>query len=219
MKINDDSVQKIVQAQLMGQIMKQSFGDSMPFQIALQSMMKAMSESNTDFSKLGLGDIDLNSLSGLSGVGSLGSLNSEIQGIKQSAVTGNGDINEAVENAAKKYGIDKSLIMAVIKQESSFNPEAKSSAGAMGLMQLMPGTAQEMGVSNPYDVDQNIDGGTRYLKNLLDMYAGSKELALSAYNAGPGTLSARKVDSKDEIGRLPSETRDYVSKVMKYYGK
>ena len=104
--------------------------------------------------------------------------------------------------------------MAVIKQESGFNPKSTSGAGAMGLMQLMPGTAKELGVSDAYNVEQNVDGGTKYLKGLLDMYGNTKELALAAYNAGPGTLQNRGVKDVSDISRLPNETRDYVQKVI-----
>lgn len=216
MQINN--VEQMLQIQLMSQMlqqMQQSSGDSNTFQVALESMMQAMensnSNSNTDLSMLGLADFDNSS----------GSINGISDGLSSSnnLSTPNTSIEDAVDKAAKKYNVDKPLIEAVIKQESSFNPAAKSSAGAMGLMQLMPGTAQAMGVDNPYDVEENVDGGTHYLRNLLDMYAGSKELALSAYNAGPGTLAARNVDSTDEISKLPNETKNYVSKVMKYYGK
>jgi len=109
--------------------------------------------------------------------------------------------------------------MAVIKQESDFDPNSTSHAGAQGLMQLMPGTARELGVTDPYDIEQNIDGGTKYLKSMLEMYSNSKQLALAAYNAGPGTLRRRGVDTVEEISKLPTETQDYVKKVMKYYGK
>lgn len=210
MQINN--VEQMLQIQLMTQMlqqMQQSSGDTNTFQVALQSVMQAMENSNTGLSTLGLGDLD--------------NVNGNIDNISNiigdNVDSANTSIDDAVNKASKKYNVDKSLIEAVIKQESSFNPEAKSSAGAMGLMQLMPGTAQAMGVDNPYDVEENVDGGTHYLRDLLNMYAGSKELALSAYNAGPGTLTARSVDSKDEISKLPNETKNYVSKVMKYYGK
>lgn len=216
MQVNN--VEQMLQIQLMNQMlqqMQQSTGNSGTFQVALESIMQAMQKNNTDLSKLGLGD--LGSLS--TDFNNIGNNIESSTGTSGSISSGSGSIEEAVNTASKKYNIDKSLIEAVIKQESSFNPNAKSSAGAMGLMQLMPGTAKEMGVDSPYSIEENVDGGTHYLKNLLDMYAGSKELALSAYNAGPGTLLARGVDSKEEINKLPSETKNYVSKIMKYYSK
>lgn len=167
----------------------------------------------------GLSGLNLASLAGGSSQQNQQVLNSFISGIKDDVSSGNMTIDQAVEKAANKYGVDKNLIMAVIKQESSFNPDATSSAGAMGLMQLMPGTAEELGVTNAYDIQQNVDGGTKYLKNLLDMYGNCKELALAAYNAGPNTLASDHVDNASEIDRLPSETRNYVSQIMKNYGK
>ena len=111
---------------------------------------------------------------------------------------------------AKKYGVDPNLIKAMIKKESGFDPNAVSKKGAQGLMQLMPGTAKDMGVTDPSDPRQNIEGGTKYIKQQLDKY-DSLEEALAAYNAGP-----RRVD---EYGGVPpfSETQKYIKDVSKYY--
>ncbi|CAB1262344.1 lytic transglycosylase domain-containing protein [Clostridium sp. HV4-5-A1G] len=212
----DKNIQKVLQLEFMTEIFKQAFENQDSFQLVMESLTKALSDSsgNIDISKLSLDDEDLSKL----GYGGGQRLNNIYNSVRDDVKSGNSSIDEAVESASRKYGVDKNLIMAVIKQESGFNPQAKSSAGAMGLMQLMPGTASELGVTNPYDVEQNVDAGTEYLRNMLNMFGNSKELALAAYNAGPGTLKNRGVNSSSDIVKLPYETRNYVQKVMQYYG-
>jgi soluble lytic murein transglycosylase-like protein len=125
-----------------------------------------------------------------------------------------GRYDELVQEHATKQSLRPELVRAVIQVESGYNARATSPVGAMGLMQLMPQTARELGVLDPYDPADNIGGGTRYLRRLLDRYDGDEELALAAYNAGPGAV--------DKYGRqIPPyrETRDYVRKVGSSAGK
>ncbi|SKA91729.1 Soluble lytic murein transglycosylase [Caloramator quimbayensis] len=129
------------------------------------------------------------------------------------------NISDAIKKASQKYNVEESLIKAVIDVESSFNPMAVSKAGAQGLMQLMPQTQKSLGVDNPFDVLENIDGGTRYLRTLLDAFSGNKELALAAYNGGIGRMKKLGVDSVEEIQKMPKETQSYISKVLKEYSK
>jgi Transglycosylase SLT domain len=128
--------------------------------------------------------------------------------------TSNRSIDSLIEAAAARNGIDKRLMMAVMKQESSFNPRATSYKGACGLMQLMPATAARFGVRNIYDPEQNIEGGARYLRFLLDTFGGSVELALAGYNAGEGAVMKYG-------NRIPpyAETQDYVRKISAHYAR
>lgn len=126
-------------------------------------------------------------------------------------------IENAISTASRKYGVDENLIRSIIKVESDFNPNCESSAGAKGLMQLMPENCQSLGITNPFDINQNIDGGTRHIKEYLDKYKGNTEMALMAYNGGPTRMSRRGVKSVEDIYLMPKETQKYVPKVMKYY--
>lgn len=119
-----------------------------------------------------------------------------------------------IAHAAKKQGVDQALVHAVVRVESNFRPLVISPKGAIGLMQLMPGTARQLGVRNPADPVQNLLGGTLYLKNLIDKFGGNLSLALAAYNAGAGNVS--------RFGNhIPpfKETRNYVNQVLAFYSR
>ncbi len=118
------------------------------------------------------------------------------------------DLKLLAQKSADRYGVNASLVNSVINAESGFNPKAVSKAGAEGLMQLMPDTAKDLGVTDPFDPAQNVDGGVRYLKDMLHRYSNNVPLALAAYNAGPGA-----VDKAQGIPDYP-ETQDYVRKVL-----
>lgn len=125
------------------------------------------------------------------------------------------EILSTVDKYSAKYGVDKNLVLAIIKHESNFDPNVVSSAGAKGLMQLMDFNSEAYGLTNPFDIDQNINAGVQHIKSYLDLYDGNVELGLMAYNAGPGTVSRRGVKSIDDLYKMPQETQNYVTKIMK----
>ncbi|KSU84866.1 Transglycosylase SLT domain-containing protein [Fictibacillus enclensis] len=121
------------------------------------------------------------------------------------------DIHQLIDQISSKYNMNPALISSIVQHESGFNPMSKSPAGAMGLMQLMPETARSLGVRNPYHAEDNLEGGIKYIKQLLDMYHGDEKLALAAYNAGPGNVAKYR-------GIPPfKETQSYVAKVLHTY--
>jgi soluble lytic murein transglycosylase len=120
-------------------------------------------------------------------------------------------LDELIRSASGRYNVDADLVRAVIKTESDFNTNARSNKGAMGLMQLMPDTARLHNVSDAYDPNENVEGGVRHLRMLLERYQGDLELSLAAYNAGAGAV--------EKHGGIPpyNETREYVRKVLRFY--
>ncbi len=116
-----------------------------------------------------------------------------------------------IDKVAQKHGVDEKLVRALVRQESGFNPNATSHCGAMGLMQLMPATAKSLGVTDAYNPVQNVEGGVKYLKSMLNKYNGNVILALAAYNAGPGAV--------DKYGTVPpyGETQNYVKSILANY--
>ncbi|WNR46407.1 lytic transglycosylase domain-containing protein [Paenibacillus roseipurpureus] len=151
----------------------------------------------------------------------LGAMNKSYTPLQLVPETSGGTQFEAlIGQASQKYGVDASLVKAVIQQESSFNHRAVSSAGAKGLMQLMDGTSSGYGVTNPFDPQQNVDAGTHFLSGLLKKYNGNEGVALAAYNAGPGRIDRLGIKTDQDLAKklsfLPTETQAYVSKVLEH---
>ena len=131
---------------------------------------------------------------------------------RTSLSSGSADLDAIFDEAGLRFRLPPNLLKAVAKAESNFRPSVTSRSGAMGIMQLMPGTARYLGVTDPFDPQQNIMGGAKYLREMLDRFGGDISLALAAYNAGPGAV--------DRYGGIPpfQETQNYVPKVLEFFG-
>lgn len=188
---------------------------------AFENIMQTTSTQKTDFGSLLLNPKSLNVNANIIKNNPNASFNTALQelnnitdskNISSNPIpTSKSQILNMISQISQKHGVDENLVKAVIKQESGFNSKAKSKSGAMGLMQLMPSTARGLGVNDPYNPAQNVDGGVRYLKSMLNKYNGNVILALSAYNAGPGA-----VDKYDGVPPY-AETQNYVKNILANY--
>jgi len=187
------------------------------FSLMMASLLKAMGEKERQTQQ----GIDQNNRANNSSNG-INDINNVIvrtlEGVNPSTVvsatgTDSERIEKAIADASTKYGVNANLIRAIIKTESNFNPNAVSPAGAKGLMQLMPCNIEHYGVNDPFNIEQNIDAGTRHIKDYLKTYNYDLNMALAAYNFGPGNMSSRGISSSSDFYKLPSETKNYLAKI------
>ncbi|MBD7913134.1 lytic transglycosylase domain-containing protein [Clostridium cibarium] len=224
-KVDDanKAAQQLMGMNMMQDVLKKSVGDGMEFEIIYQALLDYMNKTEAG-GKLGSTvnsgkGKNLEAMEMLLGNGLSYNQNTSRLMSKSSTST-SADMNKIysiVDKYSKQYGVDSNLILSIIKSESDFDSTSTSSVGAKGLMQLMPENYESKGITNPYDPDQNIKGGVQLLKEYLNMYGGNTEMAVAAYNAGPGTLQRRGVTSSSDLYKLPKETQNYVPKVMSYY--
>ena len=214
------SVEGYLGYQLMSKMLESALGEGEAFDIIMESLLssgaadKLVEEltSSIEGSQGTAGSFFLEDLAKAKAVNHSISNGSATSGIHE-----RDRINNAIMKYSKEYGVDEKLIHSIIKHESNYDASAVSSAGAMGLMQLMPATAKDRGVQNPYDIEENIAGGVKHLRDYLSRYNNNIELALMAYNAGPGTVSRRGVESVEDLYKMPKETQNYGKKVMNSY--
>jgi len=187
------------------------------FSLMMTALLKAMGEKERQTQQ----GIDQNNRANNSSNG-INDINNVIvrtlEGVNPSTVvsatgTDSERIEKAIADASTKYGVNANLIRAIIKTESNFNPNAVSPAGAKGLMQLMPCNIEHYGVNDPFNIEQNIDAGTRHIKDYLKTYNYDLNMALAAYNFGPGNMSSRGISSSSDFYKLPSETKNYLAKI------
>lgn len=219
-----EGVQQYFTLNMLQDTLKSSLGDGMEFELVYQGLLDTINNSDTTGltekktinTREGqvLQDIPISRLYGFdySNVYPLKDIN-----VGSSVTESTGEIYDAVNKYSEIYGVDPKLILSVIKAESNFDSKATSHAGAMGVMQLMPSVCSDYGVSNPYNIDENIRAGVNLLRDHLDRYNGDLPLTLMAYNAGAGTVSSRGVTSIDDLYKMPRETQNYVSKIINFY--
>lgn len=182
---------------------------------SFENILKTSNPVTSDFGSILLGPQSMKVNANIVKNPSVSSLNTTIQEIgstnSATATSSKSQILDMITKISEKHGVDDKLVKALIRQESGFNPKATSKSGAMGLMQLMPATAKGLGVQDAYNPVQNVEGGVKYLKSMLNRYNGNIILALAAYNAGPGAV--------DKYSGVPpyAETQNYVKNILANY--
>ena len=215
MKIEGLGSEQIAAMALLAQARKSSEKEDSPeFSIMMEAVIQSAASKNEGESTLNEEVIDdLNTLK---------PVKPDVEISNSSNVVGKSDserIDMAVKAASSKYGVDEKLIKSIIKAESNFNPSVTSTSGAQGVMQIMPANFNMLGITDGYNIEQNINGGTKLLRSYLDMFNGNTKMALMAYNGGPGTMERRGVKSESDLYKMPKETQNYVPKVLKFYSE